>query len=302
MNPPMKFLIQPHIGKNYKTRDIVYICDNGHKPGETVEADINTCCQWMVYAKSSRVNKAETYKITSANFNHGSVDGNPCTTTKPSPSIKYLMRQPHIIKMVKSTVSQVDFIKQVSIEYGYNISSANASRLYASITDSPTSKQGLGYKLIKPWLEEFVRLNPESAYTYSEDPVTGEFQHASILFPVGSVFKHSFKGTLMLNGGFVKMKNGGIAQMFVLTLGDRLNHNLPVAIGVYPVESTVNYSDFLSLLRHNAEVWERVNDTIRGLALIHDRHLSFRSAVKASLPSHVLDRVDVIHLVRNSKV
>jgi hypothetical protein len=216
MNPPMKFLIQPHIGKNYKTRDIVYICDNGHKPGETVEADINTCCQWMVYAKSSRVNKAETYKITSANFNHGSVDGNPCTTTKPSPSIKYLMRQPHIIKMVKSTVSQVDFIKQVSIEYGYNISSANASRLYASITDSPTSKQGLGYKLIKPWLEEFVRLNPESAYTYSEDPVTGEFQHASILFPVGSVFKHSFKGTLMLNGGFVKMKNGSTCHDYSL--------------------------------------------------------------------------------------
>jgi hypothetical protein len=53
------------------------------------------------------------------------------------------------------------------------------------------------------------------------------------------------------------------------------------------------------MLNECDEVGALVNNA--SVAIMHDRHLSFQPAIKATLPL-CLDRVDIVHLVRNIRV
>ena len=253
-------------------------------------------CPWRIDISKSRLHNPDRdiLSVVGTSLKHGLT----CLIGTPSPSLDYFLRQRPVANFAMANKPK-DVIAYVKT-FGFDMSTSTASRLKEKASASPGSEQALGYQAIRPWLEKYVELNPGAVMRYKENVTTGSFESCALLFPAAPLLKHSFLRTFMVNGGFIETPDGVKAQLFVLTVGDREHRSVPIAIGIYDVESIENYSDFFGMLEENEEIWKLLLSIVVGV--MHDRHLSFLQAVLACFPPKTLNRIDVIHLVRNIKV
>jgi hypothetical protein len=84
----------------------------------------------------------------------------------------------------------------------------------------------------------------------------------------------------------------------MLTMTDGNNVNIPIAIGIFSVESALNYCTFLRAIMSmgNGRMGELLNRPV--VVLCSDRHLSFSPAITECLPL-VNHRYDVHHIMAN---
>ena len=81
-------------------------------------------------------------------------------------------------------------------------------------------------------------------------------------------------------------------------MADREHRDRPIAYGWFPVENIENYKTFLKMVISNPRTAALINRV--GVACMHDRHLSFESVIREILDK-VLDRFDIIHIIRNCR-
>ena len=89
--------------------------------------------------------------------------------------------------------------------------------------------------------------------------------------------EHSFLDTLYIDAGYTVASNGTKMLLFILTMADQEHCDRPIAYGWFPVENIENYKTFLKMVIANPKTASLINR--RGVACMHDRHLSFDSVV-----------------------
>jgi hypothetical protein len=224
-----------------------------------------------------------------------------CILVSPKPSKKNLMRHRDIASYAQYNSPKLTSQPCLSV-YGLRVTPNMASDVRMSLRCSPYTEESMKYRGVEPWLIEYCKLNNTAQYRYKENAESSVFINCALLLPVGPIIQHSFLRTLQINGEFSKTKNGIVSQIFVLTMGDRKNTSAPIAFGCCKSESSENYADFLSMLQSNIDRWDVIKDTANPIGVIHDRHVSFLPAYKIALPSHIIDRIDIIHFCRNIEV
>ena len=173
-----------------------------------------------------------------------------------------------------------------------------ASRLKAEACKTHSSEKDLSYKGVESWLKQFVELNPGANYHYHEDSTTGRFISAAIYLPADGLLEHSFLGTLHIDAGHTVTPNGSKMFLFILTMADREHRDRPIAYGWFPVENIENYRTFLKMVISKPKTATLINRV--GVMCMHDRHLSFESVIREILDK-VLDRLDIVHIIRNCR-
>lgn len=153
-----------------------------------------------------------------------------------------------------------------------------------------------GFSGVNHLLENFRTLNPGTIYQLARDD-TGRFQHV-VLVPGQAFFivQHSARTYFSMDAGFTRHQNWK-GQLFILTTTDGNNVNIPIAVGIYGVESEVNYSYFLLTIKSLGNgTMGRMLDRPE-VVLCTDRHTSFAPAIKACLPK-IQHRYDVFHILQ----
>ena len=220
-----------------------------------------------------------------------------CIRLKPTPSFTYLCKHSGLdAYSVNHSVSNI--ISHVDISYSFNISQPMASRLKEYSIATQNTEVSLSYKGILPWLVEFVKLNPGSQYHYEEDLITHRFISCGLLLPCEALLMHSFLDTLFIDAGHCRTPSGVKLNQFILTMGDREHRNRPIAYGWFKSESYENYKSFLKMVTKSPSMEALINRY--GVSCMHDRHLSFQ-AVVAEILSKCKDRLDIVHIVRNTR-
>ena len=228
--------------------------------------------------------------------------GTYCLRVAPRPSLQFLLTHSPITAFARAQKPSA-LLAYAKREFGFDISANMASSVKEAATTSAGSEQDLAYQGIEAYLHAYVALNKDQGARmhYEEDPVTGTFVSAALLFPVASLLANSFLRTVAFNGGFILTKTGVKAQLFMLVGADREHHTVVIAVGVFNAESCENYKTFLGLPMSVPSINAVFSSKDKRCAAIHDRHLSMRPALLEALPE-MLDRIDLVHLQRNIRV
>jgi hypothetical protein len=150
---------------------------------------------------------------------------------------------------------------------------------------------------VQDWLDQFKLLNPGSVTDFKRDAkktiVSCMVSHSVVL----DVLKHSALKVFSLDAGFSHVK-GWRGQIFVLEMTDGDYKNMPVAIGLYGVESAANYIDFIQQIMRigDGEMGKLLNSP--DVTIFTDRHASFKPALRQIVPlSYHMN--DVRHILSN---
>ncbi|KAF1331660.1 Mutator-like transposase-like protein, partial [Globisporangium splendens] len=244
-----------------------------------------TTCEFVVSA--NRHTNGRVY-VTRAVISH-----NPNCSVAQSNSANFISAAA-LMETAKPFMSKVgdavrpkDMAGIMKEQFGVSTSYMTAWRALSAFRQQKKNEEGASFMKIRGYLDAFVKSNEGSVAAFEHMPGTTTFSRAFLCpKPLQSALRYC-RSVVLFSVFLITSANGGV--LMTATTQDAMGENVPIAIGVVPVESEANWLFFLQQLN------QAIPDFVRSVTtLVHSRGEDLQRPLHALFPNCVQsDGVDI---------
>jgi hypothetical protein len=221
-----------------------------------------------------------------------------CMSHPPKPACKELLNNELFVEQAKHLKTHTGINEVVERFYGTTISTTTSSHLRMEFAlRTHTTGFSEGFSWVRDLMEHFAVRNPGTYYdvTLNEQ---GEFESLIFVPPQSfDIVKYSAVSYYCLDSGHSLCKHWK-TKVFIFEITDGNNQIMPIAMGLFPSESSPNLTRFMKAIMgiNGGALGELINRTTS--VICTDRAKCMRPIMQALLPL-AQHRHDAWHILKN---